>query len=209
MVLLSKTKMLIPLTKKEQQVLEFVKSYSLEKGIAPTLHEIKDHFQLKAVSTVHEHLQKLKQKGYLTNVTSHARSSQVVDCCLNEQNFLEIPCTYRLTSSSVLETLDKAPNIYLHKSQLNDKGRYFAVMVATAGYTEHGINIKDVLVFKEVKTASQTGVYAVVSHNKFFYLAKPTLAGKTKIFQKLDAKASIINKCQIKGKLMQLVRDCR
>jgi len=53
------------LTKRQKEILQFIASFSKQKGYNPTLKEIADHFGLSAVSTIHEHLQKLIKEGYL------------------------------------------------------------------------------------------------------------------------------------------------
>jgi repressor LexA len=63
------------LTPKQRQVYEYVRSYTIEHGYAPSLMEIRDHLGLSAVSTVHEHLVNLEIKGFLKREDHKARSS--------------------------------------------------------------------------------------------------------------------------------------
>jgi repressor LexA len=53
------------LTKKQKQVFDFITSYIAENGISPTIEEIRRKLKLKAVSTIHEHINSLKKKGSL------------------------------------------------------------------------------------------------------------------------------------------------
>ncbi|MFB6212727.1 MAG: LexA family protein [Candidatus Magasanikbacteria bacterium] len=53
------------LTKKQKEVLEFIQDYINEHDYSPTLEEIAEHIGVSTVSTVHEHLQKLKDKNYI------------------------------------------------------------------------------------------------------------------------------------------------
>ncbi|MBN2100481.1 transcriptional repressor LexA [Candidatus Dojkabacteria bacterium] len=50
---------------KQRKVLNYIEKYISDHGFAPTLTEIKDYLGVKALSTVHEHLIKLEEKGYL------------------------------------------------------------------------------------------------------------------------------------------------
>jgi repressor LexA len=63
------------LTPKQRRVYDFVRSYTIEHGYAPSLMEIRDHMGLTAVSTVHEHLVNLEAKGFLKREDHKARSS--------------------------------------------------------------------------------------------------------------------------------------
>ncbi|WP_457626859.1 transcriptional repressor LexA [Persephonella sp.] len=53
------------LTKRQREILEFIATFTAEKGYNPTLREIAKHFGLSAVSTIHEHIEKLIKEGYL------------------------------------------------------------------------------------------------------------------------------------------------
>src|SRR5579864_222714 len=67
----------MPITKRQKQILDFVKGYNKEKGYMPLLEEIKKHLGLSSVSTVHQHIQALKDLGYLSKVENQARSINV------------------------------------------------------------------------------------------------------------------------------------
>jgi len=82
--------MVIPLTKKEKMILEFIRVYSELHGFSPSLYDIAEHFELRAVSTVHEHIGNLKKKGYVIKEASQARSLQLIDATLAGQDVREI-----------------------------------------------------------------------------------------------------------------------
>lgn len=50
---------------RQRKVLKYIEDYVGLHGYAPTLTEIKDYLGVRALSTVHEHLIKLEDKGYL------------------------------------------------------------------------------------------------------------------------------------------------
>ncbi len=62
------------ITKKQKQVFDFINTYISENGISPTIEEIRKKLKLKAVSTIHEHINSLKSKGYLSKSENSARS---------------------------------------------------------------------------------------------------------------------------------------
>ncbi len=61
------------LTKKQKQILDFITSYINKKGLSPTIEEIRKHFKLSALSTVHQHVETLKKKGFIEKNGSSAR----------------------------------------------------------------------------------------------------------------------------------------
>ena len=53
------------LTEKQKNILDYINKYINKNGYSPTLHEIMTNFKLKSVATVHQHIEALKEKGYL------------------------------------------------------------------------------------------------------------------------------------------------
>ncbi len=62
------------LTPKQQGVLQFVEKYSIKNAFAPSLEEIKKHFKLRSVATVHQHLTTLEDKGFVKREKNQQRS---------------------------------------------------------------------------------------------------------------------------------------
>ncbi len=61
------------LTKRQSEILEFVKNYRQRHGYSPTLAEVGEHFDVNKV-TVFEHVSALVRKGYVTRSHAEARS---------------------------------------------------------------------------------------------------------------------------------------
>jgi repressor LexA len=53
------------LSKKQLEVLSFIKKEINKKGYPPSVREICDAVKLKSTSTVHGHLERLERKGYI------------------------------------------------------------------------------------------------------------------------------------------------
>lgn len=67
------------LTKKQKDVLDFVKAVSEKKGYAPSLDEIRKHFKLASVSTAHHYVKKLEEEGHLKKEANQPRAIQAFD----------------------------------------------------------------------------------------------------------------------------------
>ncbi len=67
----------LPLTRRQKQILDFLELSIQKNGYAPSLEEIKKHFKLKAISTVHEHVENLKHKGFLKKEMNQARGVEI------------------------------------------------------------------------------------------------------------------------------------
>ena len=53
------------LTPRQQAIFEFIKDEVRKKGYPPSVREIGEGIGLRSSSTVHAHLEKLEQKGYI------------------------------------------------------------------------------------------------------------------------------------------------
>jgi DNA modification methylase len=90
------------LTKRQKQILDYIKKYIEKNDYAPTLEEIRRHFRLSSISTVHQHLENLKTKGYLIRLENQPRSIQLI----------------RKKSDNFVEIIEDSDNIYFPQTQL-------------------------------------------------------------------------------------------
>ncbi len=65
------------LTKRQKEVLDFIKIYSSKFEYAPSLEDIRRNFKLASVSTAHFHVSRLQDSGYLMRVANKPRSISV------------------------------------------------------------------------------------------------------------------------------------
>src|SRR3990167_3224950 len=64
---------------KERQLLEFITQFIQRYGYAPTLKEIGEALKLSSPATVHEHVDKLRMKGFIKKLDGTARGLEVVE----------------------------------------------------------------------------------------------------------------------------------
>ena len=69
---------MIELTRKQQQILEFILKRQRTEGATPTYQEIADQFGFRSLNSVTEHLRLLRQKGWLESDSGKARSLRVM-----------------------------------------------------------------------------------------------------------------------------------
>ena len=53
------------ISEKQQRILDFINTFSMEHGYPPSVREICAEVGLRSTSTVHAHLKKLQEAGYL------------------------------------------------------------------------------------------------------------------------------------------------
>jgi repressor LexA len=67
------------LTKRQSQLLDYLRQCIAVQGYAPSLEEIADHFQLSSVGTVHKHLKALEEKGFIRRQWNRSRAIEIVE----------------------------------------------------------------------------------------------------------------------------------
>jgi len=77
------------LTKRQQQVLDYVHAHQRKHGVPPTLREIQAHFGFASPFAVTRHLQALEKKGVLTRRPGKARG--FTSPTLHNPSFTNVP----------------------------------------------------------------------------------------------------------------------
>lgn len=67
-----------PLTERQQQVYNFIKKTVTVKGYPPSVREIGDAIGLQSSSTVHSHIKRLAEKGYIKRDPSKPRAIEII-----------------------------------------------------------------------------------------------------------------------------------
>jgi repressor LexA len=97
-----------PLTKKQQQVLEFIRKFSEQHGHSPTLREIADNYQVNVTAVV-DHIKALKKKGFLTHGSRQARSLRLISPLDKlRKRVIDIPLYYSVPNGPPFDRAEDA-----------------------------------------------------------------------------------------------------
>src|SRR5207237_7794895 len=69
---------LVPLTRRQREILDFISAQISAQGYAPSFEEIAERFSFRPLATVHEHLTNLERKGYIRRAHNESRGIEVV-----------------------------------------------------------------------------------------------------------------------------------
>ncbi|HOE56969.1 MAG TPA: transcriptional repressor LexA [Bacillota bacterium] len=89
------------LSKKQLEVLKFIKKEITKKGYPPSVREICDAVKLKSTSTVHGHLERLERKGYIRRDPTKPRAIEVLDSnssIITKKEMVELPVVGKVTA---------------------------------------------------------------------------------------------------------------
>jgi len=128
------------LTRQQRRIMNFIGEFLEMEGYAPTLDEIRAHLGLSAVSTVHEHVDRLIDKGYLSRGWNQSRSLVVSSETRGKLRSARIPL------------LGRPETIPVPESMLGRK-ETFALDVSGDSMVDEGILDGDTLIVEKVETA--------------------------------------------------------
>src|SRR5206468_1078587 len=69
---------MLPLTKRQREILNYLNEFIQQHGYAPSLEEIGRRFGLSSLATVHKHLTNLQEKGFIKRAWNRSRSVEMV-----------------------------------------------------------------------------------------------------------------------------------
>jgi len=150
------------LTKKQKDIFDFINTYLNENGMSPTIEEIRKHFNLKAVSTIHEHINALKTKGYLSN------NARIITPKKSIKTIIEIPIIGTIAAGQPIEAIENFDStISIVNPKIKSSDGYYALRVQGDSMIEDGIFDGDIVIIKKQSVAEngQT-VVAIIDENE-------------------------------------------
>ena len=156
--------MLLMLTKRQKQVLDFITSYKREYGYAPSLEEIKDDLNIASISTAHYHVKKLQESGYLQKEHHQPRAVSPT----REKETIEVPIIGMITAGQPIEAIETADDtIVVTKNEIGKFGNHYALRVQGNSMIDEGIFDGDVVVLRQQQTADNGQiVVAIINDNE-------------------------------------------
>ena len=138
------------LTKKQKEILDFINEYINKNNISPTIEEIRKKFKLKAVSTIHEHLSALKEKGYIKKEENTSRSIKTKQ----KNRFFKIPVLGNIAAGEPIEVIENLSEyVTVNSDMIKSPKEYYALKVVGDSMIDEGIFDGDTVVIKKQSTA--------------------------------------------------------
>ena len=154
------------ITKRQKQILDYITKYIKRNEYAPSLDETRRHFRLSSIATVHQHIEALKEKGYLRKIENQPRSIE-----LNQKkkvsDLVAIPLLGTIAAGEPIEAIENKETIEVPKSQLSKSGEHFALQVRGNSMIDEGIFDGDtVIIRKQPDAENGETVVALISGNE-------------------------------------------
>lgn len=138
-----------PLTVRQKQILDYIRSYINNNGYAPSYREIGENFDFSSVATVAEHIESLRQKGYLDRgENGEARSLQLTPSFDNE--YFEIPLFGYIAAGEPIEAIRTNETIDIPRDMMAKD--IFALKVRGRSMIDDGIFDGDYVIIQKTST---------------------------------------------------------
>jgi repressor LexA len=144
------------LTDRQEDILTFIKQFTLETGYPPTLREIGKNFQISSTFGVKRHLEALVKKGFI-NIESNAsrgislirkNSDDIVEKSIKDDDvFVKIPIIGRVAAGIPINAVENLEgSLVVDTSFLKKAEDAFALRVKGDSMIDVGINDKDLVI---------------------------------------------------------------
>ncbi len=158
------------LTQKQQEILDFVEEFVRREGMAPTVYEIADYFDIKS-ATAFAHLRALQRKGFVSR-SSKARSLTLLraDSPKHMSLTLSIPVLGRISAGMPLLAEEQVESTIQFDPKLLPRGagghKIFGLRVFGDSMRDLGILDGDIVIAQKAETAAIGDIVVALVENE-------------------------------------------
>ena len=170
------------LTRKQLELLDFIKTRMDADGVPPSFDEMKEALDLRSKSGIHRLITALEERGFIRRLAHRARALEIVKLpeAMEKPGFkprlvastpapapapraampveavhaLELPVMGRIAAGVPIEAIaEVSHHVAVPGSMLSGRGHHYALEVKGDSMIEAGINDGDIVVIREQSTA--------------------------------------------------------
>lgn len=145
------------LTRRQEEILDYIKSYIVSHGYPPTVREIGSSLGVSSPATIHAHLNNLEAKGFIKKEETKNRAIELlVDNEYEPKNeeVVEVPLLGKITAGSPIEAIERPDEYFSLPAYLipNNK-EVFTLLVSGTSMINAGILDGDIVIVERRNTA--------------------------------------------------------
>lgn len=197
----------LPLTRRQRDILEFLRGYVDEQGISPTLEEIAAHFGVNKV-TVFGHVAEMERKGVLKRrAPGVSRGLEIVDDEETGGGIRSLPVLGKIAAGAPIETIEEPEQLDLNA--LVPEGRdVYALQVEGTSMIEDAIADGDIVLVERRETARDGEIVVAVLPDEEATLKRLYREGKRFRLQPANSTMEpiYVDELQIRGVVIGVVR---
>lgn len=144
------------ISKKQSEILEYIKSQILEKGYPPAVREICKAVNLKSTSSVHSHLETLEKNGYIRRDPTKPRAIEIIDDTfhLTRREVSNVPIVGTVAAGQPLLAQEHIENYFTIPTEFMPNNETFMLTVQGDSMVNVGIYNGDYVLVESCSTAS-------------------------------------------------------
>ena len=200
------------LTKKQGEILDFIKVYVANHGYPPTVREIAKKLKVNSPATIHSHLNKLVEKKYIKKDDSKNRAIELLvdnEYLNKNESIVSVPLLGKITAGLPIEAIENPNDFFDVPSYLIPKNKeVYALNVSGDSMINIGIYDNDIVLIEKQNIARNGDIVVAMNDEnevtlKTFYKEK----GHFRLQPENDTMEPIIlNNVTILGKAIGLYR---
>ena len=166
--------MAIALTPKQKEVLDFIVQYIRDRGFSPSYREIASGLHLASPSTVHVHVQALRQRGYLHDSDGDAgnRELEPTDEAVLWGRSVVLPLIGLITAGQPIEAVEDRETMAVPVELAGDPSNTYILKVKGESMIEEGILDGDYVVVERNPSPRNGDVVVALLDNAYATLKK-------------------------------------
>ena len=142
---------MLPLTKRQREILDYLNDFIQQHGYAPSLEEIGRRFGLSSLATVHKHLTNLQEKGFIKRSWNRSRSVELIPARLGTRS-VEVPLLGYVAAGAPIEAIAGAETINVPEDLVGKRDTY-VLRVKGDSMIDEQIRDGDYVIVEDRKTA--------------------------------------------------------
>ena len=144
------------ISKKQLEILEYIKSQILERGFPPAVREICEAVNLKSTSSVHSHLETLEKNGYIRRDPTKPRAIEILDDNFNltRREMVNVPIVGQVPAGEPILAQQNIENYFPIPVDFMPNNSTFLLKVKGESMINAGILNGDMVLVEETRTAS-------------------------------------------------------
>lgn len=145
------------ITKKQAEVLDYIKKYTVEHGYPPSIREIGQALDLSSPATVHTHLKKLEEAGCIRKTNQKFRTIEVLvenEYANQNEDLVKVPLLGKITAGNPIEAIEQPNEFFdLPASLIPSKETVFTLKVSGESMINKGIYDGDIVIVQKQRVA--------------------------------------------------------
>ena len=144
------------ISKKQLEILEYIKSQILERGFPPAVREICEAVNLKSTSSVHSHLETLEKNGYIRRDPTKPRAIEILDDNFNltRREMVNVPIVGQVAAGEPILAQQNIENYFPIPVEFMPNRQTFLLKVKGESMINAGILDDDMVLVEETPAAS-------------------------------------------------------